>query len=339
MHSTPAPDVIGIAKRQVAPFRPAWWCRGPHCQTLWPHIARPRPRIKLRRERWELPDGDFIDVDWRDDARDIAGDDAGIVLLLHGLEGSSRSGYARGLLKAVRMHNWHGAIMHFRGCSGEPNRLARSYHSGETADLRYAISELRRRFPARKLAVVGYSLGGNVLLKYLGESKNDANIDAAVAVSVPFDLAKASARLNRGASRLYQWKLLNSLRRSARRKFARIEADFIMPELSRLNCFREFDHTVTAPLHGFSSAEDYYTQSSSRQYLPAIVTPTLILQARDDPFMTPDAMPLASEASTSTRLEIYGNGGHVGFVGGRWPWAAEYWLEARIPAFLAEFIA
>lgn len=325
-------------KPQVAPFRAAWWCRGPHCQTLWPHIVRLRPRVKLRRERWELPDGDFIDVDWHDDAHELD-DDAGMVLLLHGLEGSSRSGYARGLLKALRARNWHGAIMHFRGCSGEPNRLARSYHSGETADLRYAISELRRRFPARKLAVVGYSLGGNVLLKYLGESRSNANIDAAVAVSVPFDLAKASARLNRGASRLYQWKLLNSLRRNARRKFARIEADFVMPELSRLNCFREFDHSVTAPLHGFSSAEDYYTQSSSRQYLPAIAAPTLILQARDDPFMTPDAMPLVSEASATTRLEIYAHGGHVGFVGGSWPWAAEYWLESRIPAFLAEFIA
>lgn len=331
---------------QTPLFEPAWWCRGPHCQTLWQALLRLRPRPSLRRERLELPDGDFLDLDWSiaptiDAATARA--DTPIVLILHGLEGSARSVYARGLIGALRAHGWRAAVLHFRGCSGTPNRLARSYHSGETGDLDFVVRLLRARHPQAPLAAVGFSLGGNVLLKWLGEQGANAPIVAAAAVSVPFQLDRAAARLTQGLSRLYQWKLLRSLRRGLRRKFAATRGKSIatpidLHGLDDLRCFRDFDHHVTARLHGFESAEHYYRVSSSRQYLPGIAVPTLILHAADDPFMTAHAIPRTDEVSATTRLEVQTHGGHVGFVGGRWPWAPVYWLEQRIPRYLADFL-
>lgn len=309
-------------------FRPAWWCRNPHLQTLWPRLARARRVIPLTRERLTLPDGDFLDLDWS------PGGSGPVVLILHGLEGSSRSPYARGLLGAVQQQGWRGVVMHFRGCSGAPNRRSRSYHSGETGDLAFVVATLRERMPAVPLAAIGFSLGGNVLLKWLGETGKSAGLDAAVAVSVPFVLARAALRLNRGFSRLYQWKLLRDLRRGLERKSATVRLPIRLDRLAQLRSFYAFDHYVTAPLHGFTGADDYYTRSSSRQYLRGISLPTLILQAADDPFMTPDVIPSPDELSPTTTLEVSAHGGHVGFIAGRWPWAAEYWLEQRIPAFL-----
>lgn len=291
--------------------------------------------MALRRERLELADGDFLDLDW-------TMQDAGpIVLLLHGLEGSAQSVYARGLMRAISRCGWRGAVLHFRGCSGEPNRLARSYHSGETGDLDYVVRLLRARHADTPLAVVGFSLGGNVLLKWLGEQKTNAPIAAAVAVSVPFQLDRAAERLTRGVSRLYQWKLLRSLRQGLRRKFSGTTATspIALHSLDALRCFRDFDHHITARLHGFDSAEHYYRVSSSRQYLIGIAVPTLIVHAADDPFMTAHAIPRADEISASTALEVSAHGGHVGFVAGRWPWAPAYWLERRIPDYLAAFLA
>lgn len=316
----------------VAPsaFRPAWWLRNPHLQTLWPYLFRRWRRIDLRRERLELPDGDFLDLDW------ITGADSGpIVLVLHGLEGSSRSGYAGGMLRAIQARGWRALVMHFRGCSGEPNRLPRSYHSGETGDLAYMVGVMRLRFPGVSLAVVGYSLGGNVLLKWLGETGAGNPLAAAVAVSVPFELHKAAWRLERGLSRLYQWKLLRSLRHRTAAKFSCMSCPVPLGDLSLLTSFRAFDDRVTGPLHGFQGADDYYARSSSRQYLPGIRIPTLIVHALDDPFMTSDAVPKLSELATATCLELSQHGGHVGFLSGRFPWKAEYWLERRIPEFLA----
>lgn len=343
-------------------FEPAWWCRGPHCQTLWQALLRRRPRPRLRRERLELPDGDFLDLDWgaeppAGDALDAPAADSPphaaqpIVLILHGLEGSARSVYARGLLAALQARGWRAAVLHFRGCSGTPNRLARSYHSGETGDLDYVVRLVRTRHPQAPLAAVGFSLGGNVLLKWLGEQGANAPIRAAVAVSVPFLLDRAAARLTQGMSRLYQWKLLRSLRRGLRRKFAgkfglarahagpALTPPIDLHTLHRLRCFRDFDRHVTARLHGFESAEHYYRLSSSRQYLSGIAVPTLIVHAADDPFMTADAIPGADEVSATTTLEIQPHGGHVGFVAGRWPWAPVYWLERRIPHYLADLLA
>jgi uncharacterized protein len=309
-------------------FRPAWWLPGPHLQTLWPHLVRRRPRLALRRERLELPDGDFVDLDW------TAGATGPLALVLHGLEGCSASHYAAGILEALHTRGVRGVLMHFRGCSGEPNRMPRSYHSGETTDLQHVLDVLRRREPATPFAAIGYSLGGNVLLKWLGERGEHARLSAAIAVSVPFDLHQAAWRLERGTSRLYQWALLQQLRRSAARKFRSRPAPFDLEALHRARSFRAFDDLVTAPLHGFSSADEYYSRSSSRQYLRSIRVPTLILHAADDPFMTERAIPRPADLSPQVTLELSPKGGHVGFVAGRSPLRPVYWLEQRIPDYL-----
>ena len=314
-----------------APFAPAWWCRNPHLQTVLPNRLRPRPRLALRRERIELADGDFVDIDWTPNAT------GPIVLLLHGLQGSSRSRYALALARAFARAGWRGAILHFRGCSGEPNRLARSYHSGETGDTAYVVETIRRREPHTPLAAVGVSLGGNVLLKWLGERGASAPLAAAVAVSVPFLLARAADRLETGFARLYQWELLYSLRRALALKRRRVHLPLLV-DPARLKCMRDFDDHVTAPLHGFRDAAHYYAEASSRPYLRHIRVPTLLIQARDDPFMTPDVIPAPEELPACVTLELQAHGGHVGFVAGNWPWRPRYWLEERVPEFLHAYL-
>lgn len=311
-------------------FQPARWLRGPHAQTLWASKVRPTPRPRLRRERLELPDGDFLDLDWAE------GGEGPVVLLLHGLEGSVQSNYAAGLLKVLQDRGYTALLMHFRGCSGEPNRLPRGYHSGETTDLTYLVGRLRERYPGRGLAVVGYSLGGNVVLKWLGEQGGRTPVDAAVAVSVPFQLARVAERLERGFSRLYQWVLLRQMRINLQRKLRRVTLPLAPLDLTALTSFRRFDDAVTAPLHGFADADEYYARCSSRQFLRTISAPTLILHAVDDPFMLPDVVPTQSELGAGVTLELAPRGGHVGFVTGAWPWRARYWLEERIPRFLNE---
>jgi hypothetical protein len=326
-HGEPARQGRGVLSASgTTPFRPAWWCRSPHCQTLWPHLFRRRPSLTLRRERLELPDGDFLDLAW-------SGPERGpLVLVLHGLEGSLRSHYAASLIDGLVRSGLGVVFMHFRNCGGEPNRLPRSYHSGETGDLERLATQLVARTGQPLLAVVGFSLGGNVLLKWLGERGDSAPIRTAVAVSVPFLLGEAAERMETGWSRLYQWQLVRSLRRSYRRKLPRLSAQLPVDAagLERLRTFRTFDDRVTAPLHGFAGVDDYYTRSSSRQFLRHIRRPTLILHAADDPFMWPRTVPTAPELSPSVQLEVSAHGGHVGFVAGRWPWRPEYWLDARI---------
>ncbi len=308
-----------------AGFRPAWWLPGPHAQTLWPTLVRPRPKLTLQHRRLELPDRDFLDLC-------LGGEKGPLVLVLHGLEGSLESHYAGNLLAALHHAGYRTAFLHFRGCSGEPNRLPRSYHSGETGDLQFTTGWLRKNV-APVEAVIGFSLGGNVLLKWLGEQGEAAATRRAVAVSVPFRLADADRRLRRGLSRIYQRHLVGHLKRSYREKFARIPSPLTV-DVERLVTFRDFDEHVTAPLHGFADADDYYSRSSSRPYLKKIRKPTLILHARDDPFMFPETVPREEELAPSVTLELSAHGGHVGFVAGRWPWQAEYWLERRIVEWL-----
>lgn len=311
-------------------FRPAWWLPGSHAQTLWPALCRRRPRLALRRERVELPDGDFLDLDW------TPGEGGPIVLILHGLEGSSASHYARGLLAAVVRQGWRGVVLHFRGCGGQPNRLARGYCASDAGDMAYVLEGLQRREPDVPLAAVGYSLGGNALLKWLGETVNPP-LRAAVAVSAPFVLDSTARRLSQGFSRLYQAHLLRALKQGYRAKFRhRSDGPVALAELATIRDFYGFDDRITAPLHGYASVHDYYTRASCRPCLQQIRIPTLILHAQDDPFMGPEAVPDADELSACVRLELSPHGGHVGFVAGRWPWRADYWLERRIPAFLAE---
>lgn len=317
-------------------FKPAWWLRNPHLQTLWAALLRPKIKLSIRSERLELADGDFLDLAW------VGGGSGPRVLILHGLNGSIGSPYARGILQAINNRGWRGVFMHFRGCSGEPNRLAQSYHSGETRDLQAVITELIHREPNSPLFAIGYSLGGNVLLKWLGEIGESGiknPLKAAVAVSIPFELAKTAEHLKTGFSRLYQWHLLRELSASHHRKFKDL------PKLSAINdvdvtqlkTFWEFDNAITAPLHGFKNADDYYEKSSSRQYLAKIKTPTLILHARNDPFTTLNALPEVHEVSKHVSLELSEDGGHVGFVSGKYPWKPIYWLEERIMDYLESY--
>jgi len=313
-------------------YKPAWWLPGTHAQTLWASFVRRTVEIELTMERLTLPDGDFIDLAWTKSKPDK------IVIVLHGLEGSIDSSYAKGMLAAINKKGWLGVFMHFRGCSGEHNLKDRSYHSGETGDIRFLVETLRKRHPETTLSALGFSLGGNALLKYLGEYKDNSHLKVAVTVSVPYLLSNSAAKLEKGFSRIYQRHLLNRLVNKTLSKFKDREAPINTTDIKSWNTFLLFDHHITAPIHGFKSGNDYYEQSSSRQYLKKITTPTLLIHSKDDPFMSVDAIPNKDDLSESVILELSDHGGHVGFISGNTPWNATYWLEERIPEFLGTYL-
>ncbi len=306
-------------------FRPAWWLPGPHLQTLWPSLTRPRPRLDLERRRIELADGDFIDLA---QAR-VSGPR---VLVIHGLEGNLESHYAGNLMLALARGGFRPVFMSLRGCSGEPNRLDRAYHSGASDDLAAVLEALSQDPEGPPLAAVGFSLGANLLLRYLGETPSPL-LDRAVAVSVPFVLRDAMLRLDLGVSRLYRRHLLDKLKASIRRKFA--DRPFpLQVDLDRIHDFNQFDERITAPLNGFAGVFDYYERASCRAVLSRIRTPTLIIQAADDPFMFPTTCPWEHELGSGVTLELAAGGGHVGFIAGNRPWRPHYWLETRILEYL-----
>ena len=317
-------------------FKPAWWLFNAHLQTVFPTFIRRLKSPIDKRERFELPDGDFVDLAWAVNGLDS---NTPLVVLLHGLGGDVNSTYIAGLLQAVNACGWRGVLMHFRGASHESNRFPRAYHSGDTQDIDCVLRALAKREPQTKKSVIGISLGGNVLLKWLGEQGSQALIDAAVAISVPFKLGMVADRINQGFSRLYQAHLLGRLRFVFARKLEQHKDNFPLSidKLNSLQCFWTFDEHVTAPLNGFSHVHDYYRDASSRQYLINIATPTLIIHALDDPFMTPEILPKPEELSNSITLEVSQKGGHVGFISGHIPGKPVYWLDQRIPEFLRDF--
>lgn len=313
-------------------FKPAFWLRNPHAQTIFASKLRRSPRLAVTPERLELDDGDFLDLSWLPEQQQSA--DTPVVIVLHGLNGGLESKYARGLLRQVAARGGRGVLLHFRGAV-TPNRLPRSYHSGETGDLARVIAHVRARFPQAKLAAVGYSLGANVLLKYLGEQAEAAPLACAVAVSVPFDLAQCAEAMNHGLARVYRAHLLDGMRAVTREKFSQIEAPFALPELHSLHDFHAFDDAITAPLNGFRGADDYYRQCSCGPYLQSVRVPTLIIQAADDPFMGGPGIILPRQAmETTIQLQVSARGGHVGFVAADRCGRPVYWLEQRIPAWL-----
>ncbi len=306
-------------------FKPAWWLPGPHLQTLWPSLLRRRPNPALLRRRLELADGDFIDL--------AIGANAGArVLVIHGLEGNLQSHYASSLVVALAEAGFQPVFMHLRGCSEEPNRLNRAYHSGATEDLAEVLALLSEDGEGAPFAAVGFSLGANLLLKYLGETERPL-LGAGIAVSVPFVLRDAMLRLDIGFSRMYRGYLMRKLKAGLRRKFAG-RAFPLDVDLDAVSSFNTFDDRITAPLNGFAGVFDYYSRASCRQFLPRIETPTLIIQAMDDPFMFPTTLPWEHELGPGITLELSESGGHVGFVGGTLPWRPRYWLESRIVEFL-----
>jgi predicted alpha/beta-fold hydrolase len=308
-------------------FRPAWWLPGPHLQTLWGSLTRPRRRPDLARRRIELPDGDFVDLA-------IGRRRGPRVLVIHGLEGGLESHYAARLLARLQHDGFQPVFMFLRGCSGEPNRLDRAYHSGATEDLAEVLAVLETDPEGPPIAAVGFSLGANLLLKYLGETGQPA-VGCAVAVSVPFVLRDAMLRLDMGLSRIYRRHLIGRLREGVRRKFAARPFPLDV-DLDAIRDFNTFDDRVTAPLNGFAGVFDYYSRASCRRYLPNIETPTLIIHALDDPFMFPTTVPWEHELGPGVTLDLAARGGHVGFVAGRWPWRPRYWLEDRIIRGLGE---
>lgn len=308
-------------------FQPAWWLRGDHAQTLWPAFFRRRRQLTIHWDRLELKDGDFLDLAWS------GPEDGPIVLFFHGLQGSIDSHYARGMMYRLNQHGFRVCLMHFRGCGREPNRLPISYHSGKTDDPQWLLEYVIARYGRTPFAAVGVSLGGNVLLKWLGEQGPRSPLKKAVAISVPFRLDAAADRLEKGLSRLYQRHLVSSLKNAYRRKFARIESPLNV-DLEKLDTFRLFDDQVTAALHGFRGVDDYYARCSSRQFIPDIRIPTLILHARHDPFMFPDTPPEPEELPEQVSLEIPQAGGHVGFVSGCIPGWGQYYAEHRVAEWL-----
>lgn len=311
-------------------FRPAWWLPSPHLQTIWPVFFRRQVLPKLVFERLELADGDFLDLVWGEN------DTCPVVLILHGLEGSLHSHYIPGLLQRLQTEGFCPVLMHFRGCSGESNRLARSYHSGDTGDVAAVVEHINSVRGLPIFGAVGFSLGGNVLLKWLGQTGDANPLTCAVAVSVPFQLDEAVDRLAHGVSRLYEIYLLDSLKNSYRDKFRHLNSPLDI-DVDSMKGIREFDDRITAPLHGFSGADEYYERSSCRQYLHNIHIPTRIIHAEDDPFMRPRSVPQSDELSDYVNLVLTKHGGHVGFVAGRLPWKPVFWHEARIVEHLLKF--
>jgi len=322
-------------------FKPAWWLNNPHLQTIYPSLFRKSPSPLLSRERLVTPDNDFIDIDFCGD------EDRPLVILLHGLAGNSQSSYIKGLQHALLQQGFRSAVLNFRGCSGEYNHSSRCYHSGETKDIDFLYRTLLARKPQTPIAVVGFSLGGNVLLKWLGEQGKNVSLFAAAAVSVPLVLSECANKLDNGFSRLYRANLLRELKQYVRLKQKYLtllgktnEAEKLrqLGDLKNITSFWQYDNCVIAKLYNFADVHDYYEQSSSRQFLKTITVPTLIIQAEDDPFMTPKVIPKQNELSTSISIEITKSGGHVGFISGTNPFKANYWLEQRIPDYLQQHL-
>lgn len=315
------------------PFQSSWWLPGAHGQTLWPVLVR-RVRLQARTETLELPDGDFVPLDW-------IGDRGPIVILLPGLQGDFGSVYVRGLLRTCRARGWRGLLLNYRG-RVTPNRLPHSYHCGMTCDLDYLVSHLRRREPQTPIAVVGFSVGANISLKWLGECGQRGIVPpvvAAVGASAPFQLGAVAKKIERGFSRVYQWYLLRSLRRDVARKLHAMgdNRGLSRRELRGLNTFFKFDDRISGPWAGFAGAEDYYAKTRSDVLLKHVNVPTLIVNADNDPLVPTHLIPHPEAISAKVTLEITRGGGHLGFVSGRWPWSAQYWLDQRIADYLAPF--
>ena len=302
------------------------WLPGGHAQTIWPLLIKgPLPRY--RRERWDTPDDDFIDLDWIDGKPGTP-----CVALFHGLEGSSRSHYARRLMHAVERRGWHGVVVHFRGCSGEPNRLPRAYHSGDSQEIDWVLRRLHARgYPA--LFAAGVSLGGNALLKWLAEQGDLASgiVNAAAAVSAPLDLAAANTALSSGFNLVYARHFLRTLIPAALAKERQFPGRIDVGRVRAARTLRDFDDAATAPLHGFNGADDYYARSSAGPLLGAVQTPTLLLNAANDPFLPQAALPQRASMSAVVTFEVPHHGGHVGFVHGALPGRID-WLPQRLLA-------
>lgn len=320
-------------------YRPAWWLPDPHSATLWGRLGRREPTPKVQLLRWDTPDGDFLQLA-RLDTSHSSNPNTPRVLLLHGLEGGVHSHYVRAMFREATARGWGADLLLFRTCGSEPNRLPRSYHSGETSDPAFVVDRITTEFPDAPLGLMGVSLGGNVLCKLLGEHAGSLpkQVVGAVAMSVPFDLARASRHIGRGFGAVYERSFLRSLIPKALEKVGRHPELGALGAVAQARTIWEFDDSFTAPLHGFASAADYYARASSISFLDQIRVPTLLLSAVDDPFLPPDVLDTVrtvTRGNNAITLEFPDKGGHVGFTAGRWPWNPWYYGEWRAAEFLA----
>jgi len=328
-----------VSRSSEYTYTPAWWVPGAHLQTLWGKLVRRAPRVETRVERWTTPDGDEIELRRLDAARASSG--APRLLLLHGLEGTINSVYLLGTLVQARVRGWAADVLIFRTCNGEMNRARRMYHSGETTDLDFVVRRLVATNPVQPLVAVGFSLGGNVLLKWLGEQGAAAppQLVGAAAVSVPYDLERGSRHIERGFARVYGRHFLRTLRAKAHAKLRAFPGLFDVKALDRTRTLYDFDDSVTAPVHGFRNARDYYSRSSSIDFLSRIRRPTLLLSARNDPFLPREVLDRVVDVASHNaclHVEFHELGGHVGFVSGLNPFRPRYYAEWRVVRFLAD---
>ena len=313
-------------------FKPAWWLTNAHAQTLVAKFFRHKQKLVTCTETLELPDGDFIDLAWTELPKQ--NNTKPIVVILHGLEGSKDSHYAKGMLNAIRSRGWIAVLMHFRGCSGKPNRQASSYHSGDIRDISYLTEQLITRYQHCAFSVLGFSVGGNVLTQYLAQVPNNPYRAAAV-ICAPLDLASCSFRINQGFSRLYQKYLLRMLKNSTLEKITtKVINNLNKKKLESIKTLYEFDDYVTAPLNGFTNAQHYYQQASGNQVIARIKQPCLFIHAADDPFLNHQCLIPQQKLPKNLTFEVSNNGGHVGFIHGNNPLKPKYWLEQRVPEFL-----
>lgn len=322
-------------------FTPNIFLSNKHLQTIYATLWRKRMQLATVCEVFELEDGDFVDCYWLD--KPDEGSDKPIVLLFHGLEGCHLSPYIQGAMKALQKAGYASVLMHFRGCSGRENRLPKTYHSGATDDAKAWLAHVQAQFPHAPLFAVGYSIGGNMLLKLLGEygqANMNTPLKAAIAVSVPMDLNICADTIEKGIARMYQHHLLKPLKRTLLNKYQQHDMQGLIqrtPEqIKKITSLREFDNAYTAKINGFKDTQDYYNKSSSKQFLPYIQTNTLVIHSLDDPFMTPAVLPQAHEVSNKVELEIHSKGGHVGFVMGN-PFNPVYYLEERIVSYFEQY--
>ena len=316
----------------IPPYRPPLWLRSGHLQTVLPTLFRTVEGVAYRRERLELDDGDFLDLDWTGETTEAGGPVADVAVIAHGLEGMTSRAYVRGMARELSRRGWAICAWNLRGCSGEPNRLLRAYHSGDTADLGAVVDRVLAG-GARRVAVVGFSLGGNITLKWLGEQGGDIDprVVAGAGVSVPVDLAGSSETMEAWSRRIYMLRFMRSLTAKAAEKAGRFDDAPEPSVFAGMRTFRQFDGAFTAPVHGFASADDYWRRASSLPFLPRICVPTLLANALDDPFLSASCYPRAeAEANDCLTLVTPSHGGHVGFMrrGG------VFWSEEAVGRFL-----
>lgn len=312
-------------------YHPPRFLKSGHAQTVYPILFRKPRSLPVERSRLELPDGDFLDLDW------LTAGHGRLAFLCHGLEGNSRGLHTSNLMAHLFESGWDVAAMNHRGCSGEPNRLPRLYHSGETDDLHAALRAAIDRGGYPVAALVGYSMGGNQILKYLGEDPErvPSQVCAGATLSVPCDLESSAGALARPANRVYMRYFLRTLRRKIAQKKECFPDRFDTKGLASIRTFEEFDERFTAPLHGFAGARDYWRRASARPHLARIRVPCLLVNAVDDPFLAPECFPTREAArNPNLRLEIQRHGGHLGFV--TLDGSGVYWSERRVGAFLEE---